>query len=185
MDGFNFYLSYYGLILGLSVAVVATGFVDALSARHRIRVGWLTPTLAIFILLDITSFWIFAWGIRDSIVVDWSTMFLGLVIAVVYYIAAGLVFPRHPSEWPDLDEHYWKHKRMVIGGIIVPNVINSVQALILHPPVIDSFFLFNQATYWPPVILLLFSRRQWQDLLLLGVLIVGYGVTAAIPSWIV
>jgi hypothetical protein len=185
MDDFSFYLSYYGLILGLSVAAVASGFVDAFSARHRIKMGWLTPALALFILTDITSFWIYAWGIRKSITINWLTMYVGLLIAVVYYVAAGLVFPRHASEWPDLDQHYWKHKRLVIGGIIIPNVISTSQAFILHPPVIDRFFIFNEGNYWPPVVLLLFSRRSWQDLLLLSILILGYFATPFIPSWIV
>ena len=60
LDSFSFYLSYYGLILGLSVTQVASGLLNAIGARHRAKIGWLTPALAVFILLDITSFWIFA-----------------------------------------------------------------------------------------------------------------------------
>lgn len=185
MDDFSFYLSYYGLILGLSVAQVASGFLNAIGARHRVKIGWLTPALAIFIFLDITSFWIYVWGIRNSITISWGSMYIGLLIALLYFFAAGLVFPRNLDEWDDLDAHYWHHKRLVIGGIIIPNVINFTQASIMHPPPLDAVFLFNQSTYWPPVALLLFSRRRWQDSLLLGILIGGYIATAFVPSWIV
>ena len=107
MDDFSFYLSYYGLILGLSVAQVASGFLNAVGARQRVRIGWLTPTLAVFIFLDITSFWIYAWAIRDSITISWGSMYLGLLIALCYFVASGLVFPRQIEEWPDLDDYYW------------------------------------------------------------------------------
>lgn len=185
MDPFSFYLSYYGLILGLSVAQVAGGFLNAIGARHRTKIGWLTPTLAIFIFLDITSFWIFAWAIRDSITISWGTMYLGLLIAIVYFIASGLVFPRNVDEWPDLDAYYWKHKRWVIGGVLIPNVISITQTSIYHPAKIDAWFVFAQANYWPPVVLLLFSQRRWQDLTLLGIAIAGYIANAFIPNWAV
>ena len=79
------------------------------------RIGWLTPALAIFVLLDITSFWLFAWAIRNSIAITWASMYLGLLIAIVYFMASGLVFPRNLEEWPDLDVYYWNHKTWVIA----------------------------------------------------------------------
>lgn len=184
MDDFSFYLSYYGLILGLSVAQVAGGFLNAIGARHRVKIGWLTPALAIFIFLDITSFWIFAWAIRASIRISWASMYLGLLIAIVYFMASGLVFPRKMDEWPDLDVYYWKHKRWVIAGILIPNLISIIQTTLLHPPArIDAAYLFANLTYWPAVVLMLFSRRTWQDLTLLGILIFGYIANAFIPNW--
>ena len=183
MDSFSFYLSYYGLILGLSVTQVASGLLNAIGARHRVKIGWLTPALAVFILLDITSFWIFAWAIRDSISINWATMFLGLLIAIVYFVASGLVFPRTIDEWPDLDTYYWQHKRLVIGGILIPNVISFTQSAMYHPAKVSLVFFFSQGTYWPPAVLLLFSRRRWQDLTLLGIAIVGYVANAFIPNW--
>jgi len=183
MDDFSFYLSYYGLILGLSVAQVASGFLNAIGARHQVKIGWLTPALATFIFLDITSFWILAWAIRESITISWGTMYLGLLIALLYFGASGLIFPRNVDEWPDLEAYYWKHKRLVIGGILIANLISFTQATIHHPPKVDLTYLFAQGTYWPAVILLLVSRRKWQDLALLGVLDFGYVVNAFIPNW--
>ena len=183
MDSFSFYLSYYGLILGLSVTQVASGLLNAIGARHRVKIGLLTLALATFILLDITSFWIFAWAIRDSISINWATMYVGLLIALVYFVASGLVFPRTIDEWPDLDVYYWQHKRLVIVGILIPNVIIFTQSVLYHPPKVNWAYLFAQVTYWPPVVLLLFSRRRWQDLTLLGIAIVGYVANAFIPNW--
>ena len=114
MGAFEFSLSFYGLLLGLSVAEVASGLLNAVGARHRVRLGRLTQLLAVFVFLDITSFWIYFWGIREHVAVNWLTMFGGLVVALTYYLSAGLVFPRNISEWPDLDEHYRINKRLGI-----------------------------------------------------------------------
>ncbi len=182
MDDFSFYLSYYGLILGLSVAQVASGFLNAIGARHKIRIGWLTPALAIFILLDITSFWLFAWAIRNSITMSWGLMFLGLLIAIVYFLASGLIFPRNIDEWPDLDVYYWKHKRWIIGGILIPNVISMIQTTIYHPARPDVLYLVTQGLYWVAVVLLLLSRRKGQDLILLAILVANYIANAFLPA---
>jgi len=182
MDSFSFYLSYYGLILGLSVAQVASGFLNAIGVRHRVKIGWLTPALAIFIFLDITSFWLFAWAIRNAVTVTWGWMYAGLLIAIAYFIASGLVFPRNVDEWDDLDEYYWKHKRWVIGGILIPNLISFTQTNIYHPSNVDALYLISQATYWIPVALLLFSTRKWQDLTILIILMVGYIANAFLPT---
>ena len=100
MSAFEFYLAFYGLLLGLTVAQVAGGFLNAIDARQEVRIGWLTPSLAIFVFFDITSLWIYVWGIRDSVAVNWGTMFGVLVVALTYYIAAGLIFPRNITDWP-------------------------------------------------------------------------------------
>jgi hypothetical protein len=72
LSAFDFYLAFYGLLLGLSVAAAASGFLDAIDARQHIKIGWLTPLLGVFIFFDITSFWIYAWGIRERISVNWE-----------------------------------------------------------------------------------------------------------------
>ena len=185
MSDFEYYISFYGLLLGLSVAEVASKFLNAIGARRILKIGWLTPALAIFIFLDITSFWIYAWGARDTLTINWGTMFLGLLVALSYYFAAGLALPRDISEWSNLDEYYWEHKRLVLSGILVANLISFTYVLINHGAPFDLAFWFNQSTYFVPFILLFFTRRRSIDLTLFGILIIGYFITVFIPSWIV
>ena len=61
MSAFEFFFSFYGLLLGLSVAAIATGVATVIHHRRRVQIGWLTPTLATFVALDIASFWGSAW----------------------------------------------------------------------------------------------------------------------------
>ena len=60
MSDFEFFFSFYGLLLGLSVAEVAQEFSRTLRSRRRIRIGWLTPLLGVVVMLDISSFWVLA-----------------------------------------------------------------------------------------------------------------------------
>jgi len=184
MTEFEYYIAFYGLLLGLSVAEVASKFLNAIGARRVLKIGWMTPALAIFIFLDITSFWIYAWSVRDALVISWGTMFTGLLVALSYYFAAGLAFPRDISEWSDLDEYYWEHKRIVLSGILVANLISFAVAFMNRWSPLDFAFWFNQSTYFLPLILLFFTRRRLVDLVLLGTLVLGYFVTVFLPSWL-
>jgi hypothetical protein len=121
MSAFEFFFSFYGLILGLSVVEVITGLVRVFKQRQRVRIGWLTPMLALFVLLDISSFWLAAWFSMQDLDVSYRMIFIGLVIAGIYYAAASLVTPGDPAEWPDFDDFYDSHKRYVLAGIAIAN----------------------------------------------------------------
>jgi len=171
---FEFYLSFYGLLLGLSVAAVASGMLDVIGARHRIRIGRLTLLLAAFVFFDITSFWVYLWGFREYVSVSSATMVGGLVVALIYYASAGLVFPRNVAEWPDLDEHYRANKRLVTGGILLANAIVMAVTIWLRPaPVADWTFWFLHLTYWPMLVALPFSKNDRLDFVLYVILIGG------------
>ena len=49
MSAFEFFFSFYGLLLGLSVAELVGGFARVRHERHRVRFGWVTPLLALFV----------------------------------------------------------------------------------------------------------------------------------------
>jgi hypothetical protein len=183
MSAFEFYFSFYGLLLGLSVVEVTNGLANALGSRRSIAIGWLTPLLAIFFLTDVASFWIFAWGARGLIYIDWSPLYAGLIIAVTYYLAAALVFPRNIAEWPSFDDHYWEHKRLVIGGIALANAaVVGLGIAFISAPFRDPMFWFWQIIYWGPVIGLMISKSRRIDIALLAVGILGYLAHFVVPS---
>lgn len=188
MSDFEFYFSYYGLVLGLSVAVIIGGLARALNARRDVAIGPLTPLLALFILLDITSFWLFAWDTRESLVVGWRTLFLGLATAGTYYLSSSMLFPHADSDWDSLEQHYWSKKRWVVGGILAANMMIAGSLFIQRPPALDDWLFYVwQIGYFGPVIALLLSRRRWLDISLLVFLIAFYleGATNFLPesSW--
>lgn len=164
MSDFEFYFSYYGLLLGFSVATVIGGMARAMNQRKGARIGVLTPLLALFILLDITSFWLFAWDRRETMAVSWSAMFSGLAVAGTYYLAASMVFPNQEHDWPSLDDHYWARKRWVVGGVLAISLVVVSGSFIARPPAWNDWLAwFWQLAYFGPLIALLFTRRRAWD----------------------
>lgn len=123
MDAFSFVFSLFGLLLGLALAEVLGGLGTAIEMRRKVRVGWLTPLLGLFVAIDLTSFWTMAWSLRDAIPPNYISLLFGLLLTGIYYLAARLVFPRHPAEWPDYDVHYFEHRRLVLGGVLLCNLL--------------------------------------------------------------
>jgi len=138
VSNFDFVFSLFGLLLGLALAEVLGGGARTLQKRRRIRIGWLSPLLALILLLDISSFWLVAWAVREAIPIRYFPMMCGLLICALYYVVASLVFPHDLDEWPDLDSYFDQHKRAVIGGMIGCNLLALIGLLSLGINPIDS-----------------------------------------------
>jgi hypothetical protein len=123
MDAFSFVFSLFGLLLGLALAEVLSGLGTAIEARHRIRIGWLLPLLALLTALDIVSFWMVAWSIRAAIPINFFSLAAGLAIFGLYYLIAQLVFPGELDRWRDFDAYYFAHRKWIVGGIWLCNVL--------------------------------------------------------------
>src|SRR5882757_1962591 len=109
MAGFGIFFSLFGLLLGLSLAVVVAGFARLLKTRPTVWPGWLITLLGIFIMLDVTSFWSGAWRARERMVPEYGHLFLGMVVISVYYLAASMVFPEKGTTSEDFDAHYFEN----------------------------------------------------------------------------
>ena len=65
MSQFEFIFSLYSLLLGLSLVELLSGLGRTVKARlhtdsttvDAFRIGWLTPMLGLFVMLDLLSFW--------------------------------------------------------------------------------------------------------------------------------
>ena len=123
MDAFSFVFSLFGLLMGLALAETIGGFGKALELRHKIHIGWLMPLLGLGICFDIISFWLIAWQTRAAIPINFISLAAGLVIFGIYYLIAQLAFPEDIERWPDLDVYYLQHKRWLIGGMYLCNLL--------------------------------------------------------------
>ncbi|MDQ2891637.1 MAG: hypothetical protein M3R64_00920 [Pseudomonadota bacterium] len=139
MSPFELVFAVYGLLLGLAIAEVLGGFSRALKVKrgtNAVRIGWLTPLLGVLVMLDLTSFWLLAWDAREQIGANYATLLSVLVMVGIYYLAATLIFPDAPEEWPDFDDWYDKQHRLVIGGLLTANVASWFGVSVLdamHP----------------------------------------------------
>jgi hypothetical protein len=123
MSAFEFVFSLFGLLLGFSLVEVLGGLGKILKSRKHIRLGWLTPLLAVFVMMDITSFWMMAWLAREAIPANAVSIFTGLIICGLYYLAAILVFPDEPAKRGELDSHFFEQKAKVLAGVLACNVL--------------------------------------------------------------
>ncbi|HEX8470539.1 MAG TPA: hypothetical protein VF633_05455 [Brevundimonas sp.] len=124
MSAFEFFFSFYGLLLGLSVAELVGGFARVLHQRRAVRFGWLTPLLAVFVAIDIATFWNQAWFIFRFAPFNMALLVVGLAVAAVFYVAASVTFPQREAEASsDLDDHFWAHRRTVFLCVLLANLI--------------------------------------------------------------
>lgn len=186
MSPFEFFFSFYGLLLALSVAVVAAGLVKAVKLRGVRKLGLLTPLLAVFILFDIASFWAWAWSGLQVAPFSYGLLVLGMVIALTYFFAASFVFPEDNETWDSLDAHYQARKRWVFVGVIGSNTISYAAALaISHADPLSAGYGLTNFYYLALVgglLVCILVKNRWVNALLLAFNVALY-IQAAVLSF--
>ena len=99
MSDFEALFGLLTLMFGLIVAELAIKLADAIDSHRERPLGVLTLALALLVLTDVTSFWLWVWGARKVLEVNWPTVFGSVLLAVLYFLAASLVFPRTSRGW--------------------------------------------------------------------------------------
>lgn len=179
MSAFEFFFSFYGLVLGLSVAVIATGAARAFKHRKTVKVGWKTPVLAAFVALDIATFWDAAWTNFSTAPYSYGLLIAGLVVATVYFVATSLIFPEPDDEVQDLDAHFWANKRAIMLLLVLANLMMMSGSIWMslpktHGALIAGSYAFNMAIYLVLVIPAALTRRAWVFALTVGLHIALY-----------
>jgi hypothetical protein len=189
MSWFEFSFTLFGLVLGLALAEVLKGFVAVLKARSfspdtevSIKLGWQTPLLGLLVGLDLISFWLGAWQDREAIPIEFFPLVFAALVAGIYYAAASLVFPDDVSNWPDLDLWFDRHKAQVAAGIFAANFLFSLGEILLFGTwSAEVVGRVMQVIYLLLTVGLILSRRKWQSLTLLILLLSVFGLLAARP----
>jgi hypothetical protein len=129
MSAFEFLFSFYGLLLGLTLVEVVSGFSRALDARKERPLGLILPLLTGVMIMDIATQWGSAW--RDFREVEFSFRYLvaALFMTLAYYFSATQLFPRERSAAKSLDEHFFAHRWAILGGVLFANVLATYDAM--------------------------------------------------------
>ena len=169
MTDFEFLFALFGLLFALIVAEVSLKFADAIDLNMERPMGVLTPTLAFLLLTDVTNFWLFIWSGRHVLKVSWPAVYSGVLFAVLYLVAASLIFPRSKRSWRHLDEHYWSRKRFVAGAMLIVNLfLDGALLTRATPQWNDLWFYFYFPSYALALGALVLSRSKRLDCLFLG-----------------
>ena len=123
MSVFEHSFSLIGLVLGLALVEVLGSLIRTMKQRHTIKIGWLTPMLATFIVLDTTTFWGIVYENRELLTSIWPTLGLGVVLSSAYYAAASMAFPDRQDEWTDLDAYFMHTKQFILGVLLTTYLV--------------------------------------------------------------
>ena len=177
--------SLFGLVLGLGIAGILTGFADAWRVQagvgrvHAdIRIGWLVPLLGLLVIMDQTQFYITAWEMRDAIPFSYFSLLCVLGVIGTYFLCSTFVFPDNPDEWPSFNDYYMRVRRIVVGGMLVANLamLGFALALMLTGHHLDtpgqssSLEMMLSLLFLPLLVLLMLVRSKRASFLVLALL---------------
>lgn len=145
MNHFEFFMIFYGLLLGLAVAELLGGFANLVRARTRPVFGLLTPTLGVLLFVAIITSFIDAFEKLQGMVLDVAGLALPTLIGIGYFTAAVIVVPRDADEWPSLDEYFMRRRFWTVGAILAV----SIATIMIELPFVNEL---AQTARWSPFI---------------------------------
>ena len=130
----------------------------AVNLRARRPIGWLTPLLALVLVLDLMTFWATAWRDMREVAFHASLLLSAGVGPMIYYFAAKQAFPDADSDVASLDEHFFQHRIWVLGGVILANQISYLPT-IMEPGMF--WIMVRNSVYILPLIAAALIRVRW------------------------
>lgn len=126
MSEFEFFFTFYGLVLGLAAAEVLNGLGGVVRARRLGHVGVQTALLTTFLMVAICATWVDAWTSLREVKITLGSLAAPLGIAGCYYLAAVILFPRDLEDWASLDAYYTERKRYAAILILVAELLVTI-----------------------------------------------------------
>ena len=126
MDRFSFFFGFYGLILGLAVTELLGGFAGMVRHHMLKKLEAQTALLAILTFVAICGTWIDAWTMMQSIALDFSDLWAPILIAMAFYLAAAVIFPRDPEQYAHLHMYFAARKRFAIAMLWAAFLIETI-----------------------------------------------------------
>jgi hypothetical protein len=140
MSEFEFFMGFYGLLLGLSTAELLLGFGNLFRAPVQPRWGAITPLVGLLIFVEIIASFADAWIKLQSVTIAFGGLTIPALIGVNYFVATMLVTPRRADDWESLDDYYFARGRWAVAVVIVVNILTIV--------FLDD--LFGRVALFPP-----------------------------------
>jgi hypothetical protein len=131
MTPFEHLFSFYGLLLGLAAANVATGFAETWRDRRHVAIGVCGPLIALIVLLGAMNLWLSFWAIRESVDLNGWRMIGVAGIALPYVFISRAMFPGAGGA-ASLEEQYFGHRRVMLVALATSPVVSMLTNLLLN-----------------------------------------------------
>ena len=161
MSPFEFVFGLFSLLLGLCIAEIFGGLGRAFERRGDVVLGWLTPVLGLLVLVDLLSYWTTLWEEQDSIPMTALTLFIGALFAGTYYLAAYVVFPDQLKPKEELDAHFFRVRRLVVGISCTAFFGLMLLELTVTKKLDLDDALLTAGLFVPPYAVALVAKRKW------------------------
>lgn len=164
-------LNLFTLLLGFILVEALSGLMRTLRARlpakssatAEIHIGWLTPMLGIYTMLNVVMCWMILWGYLGYIPVGYDTITFGVLLISFYYYAASMIYPDKPRNWPDIDQWFWLHRRQVLGCLLVATLPFMLADFVFAVMTVSEMVVSTVIACLQIGLLLLaiFARKYW------------------------
>lgn len=134
---FEFALGLFSVLIGLSIADVATSLHRLIRKREMVRWDPLTLAAALFALLMAIGMWFDLWGIRNATSVRHFFLYLGLVAAFfVLFLIAASSLPDESHGPVDLRSYYEQNRRYFWALVSIFQIIYALLGIHFLTPVL-------------------------------------------------
>lgn len=123
MTQFEFFMAFYGLLLGLALAELLSGFGKLL--RQRVRPDWgiLTPLAGVVVFVSIVTAFSDAWSSMQNVSISFRSFMAPIGIGISLFLGALMVVPQDVAEWGSLDIYFRARRRFIFGPLIAYSLI--------------------------------------------------------------
>lgn len=129
MDRFGFFFAFYGLILGLAVAELLSGFAGMVRAHALRKLEPQTALIALLTFIIICATWVDAWNMERSITLNFGDLWAPILLATFYYLAAAVIFPREREQYSHLRAYFAARRKFVVGLLFAAEIVDTVANL--------------------------------------------------------
>jgi len=124
VDQFSFFFAFYGLILGLAVAELLGGFAGLVRAHALKRLDAQTALAALLTFVLIVATWVDTFSMDRGITLSFSDLWPPILLSTFYYLAAAVIFPRDPRQFPHLRAYWAARRKFIIGMLFAAELVD-------------------------------------------------------------
>jgi hypothetical protein len=172
---FDYLAVLISIILGLAITQVLTGYRGMSLARERVRLFWPTAVWSVVVLLIGVQSWWAMFGLRAVRVWTFGAFAIVILQAVVLYMLAALVLPDFSGSEPvDLRAHYFNHRRLFFGALVVLVGVSLAKDLLIAGRLPGMFNVLFQGTLAAGAVVATLTNRPWYHRVLAPTVLVAF-----------